>query len=454
MNDAAIIVLGLGATGYSCVRHLAGSRPVVAVDTRPQPPFLNAVRSEFPAVEVLIGDAWRRSLDALDSAERLLVSPGIGLDHCLVAAARAKGVAIGSDIELFLDAARASATPVAGITGTNGKSTVATLVHQLLIAAGVDAAAGGNLGTPALDLLDQPRQAHVLELSSFQLERLPPPELHVASLLNVSADHLDRHSDMAAYLAAKRRIYLGAKSAVGVAGDPRTLPPDGVPSILVDDGSGRADGSDGWRLGADELIVDGCPLPRRALALKGRHNHVNALAAAAIAKQFGVDARRHLDVLTGFGGLPHRSVLVAELDGVAYIDDSKATNVGACRAALEGFGDGEDNVVLIAGGDAKGAAFDGLRNAVARHVSHLVLMGRDAHLLAKALAGAADITYAEDMGHAVRLARAAAHTGDTVLLSPACASFDAYANFEERGEHFAAEVRALAGSGVLAGAAA
>ena len=447
MNDAATIVLGLGATGYSCVRHLAAKRRIVAVDTRPQPPFLDAVRGGFPQVQVLVGDAWRQALDALGSAERLLVSPGVGLDHCLVAAARAKGVAIGSDIELFLDTARARATPTVGITGTNGKSTVATLVHELLVAAGVDAAAGGNLGTPALDLLDQPRQAYVLELSSFQLERLPPPGLAVASLLNLSADHLDRHADMAAYVAAKRRIYLGAERAVGLAGDPRTLPPAHVPSILIE-------GSDGWRLGADEIVVDGCPLPRLSFALRGRHDHANALAAAAIAKQAGVDVRGHLDVLTSFRGLPHRSALVAELDGVAYVDDSKATNVGACRAALEGFGDGAGNVVLIAGGDAKGAAFDGLREAVARHVSKLVLMGRDADVLAKDLAAAACVAYADDMGHAVRLAQAAARPGGIVLLSPACASFDAYASFEERGEHFKAEVLGLAGSGGgLAGAA-
>ena len=446
MSQAATIVLGLGATGYSCVRHLAAAQHVLAVDTRPQPPFLDAVRRDFPHVQVLVGGAWRQALSALDSAERLLASPGVGLDHCLVAAAQARGVAIGSDIELFLDAARASATPTVGITGTNGKSTVATLAHELLVAAGVDAAVGGNLGTPALDLLDDGRDAYVLELSSFQLERLPPPRLRVASLLNLSADHLDRHADMAAYVAAKRRIYLEAESAVGMAGDPRALPPAGIPSILVGD-------SDGWRLGAEEIVVDGCPLPTRSLNVKGRHNHANALAAAAIAKQVGVDVRSHLDVLAGFRGLPHRSALVAELDGVAYIDDSKATNVGACRAALDGFGDGAGNVVLIAGGDAKGAAFDGLREAVARHVSQVVLMGRDATMLARDLAAAAGIVHADDMGHAVRLARAAARPGDIVLLSPACASFDAYANFEERGEHFAAEVLGLAGAGGSTGAA-
>ena len=436
MNERCTIVFGLGATGFSCVRHLAAEARVVAVDTRPQPPYLDAVLRDCPQVEVLVGSRWRQALGALEAADRLLVSPGIDLQHGFIAAARAKGVALASDIELFLDAARRRGTPTMGITGTNGKSTVATLVYQLLTAAGVDAAVGGNLGTPALDMLDERCQAYVLELSSFQLERLSAANLRVASLLNLSADHLDRHADMAAYAAAKRRIYRGAESAVGNACDVRTLPARDVPCIAVG-------GDPRWRVGADELIVDGRRLPTAALALKGRHNHVNAVAAAAIAKQAGVDVRNHLDVLAGFQGLPHRSALVAELDGVAYINDSKATNVGACHAALEGFGDGKDNIVLIAGGDGKGADFGGLRTAVARHVSQLVLMGRDANALAKPLACVASVAYADDMRHAVHLARSMAEPGNVVLLSPACASFDTYASFAERGDCFAAEVRAL-----------
>ena len=435
MSRRTTIVIGLGATGYSCVRHLAASDRVLAIDTRAAPPFLQAVQRELPQVEILAPRHWH---GALRAAERVVVSPGIALDHCLVATARAAGAAITSDIELFLAAA---AAPVVGITGTNGKSTVATLVGELLAAAGADVGVGGNLGTPALDLLAEDRDGYVLELSSFQLERLRRPGLAVAAVLNVSADHLDRYPSLDAYAASKRRIYAGAGRAVFNALDPRTAPDASMSDAIALHRDPR------WRLDGDDLVADGARLPTAALAMQGRHNHGNALAALAIAHQAGVGVAAAKPVLSRFQGLPHRATVVAEVGGVTFVNDSKATNVGACLAALAGFGNGAGNIVLIAGGDAKGASFDALGSAVARHVGQLVLLGRDADVIAQALAGAAPTARARDMGDAVRIAHNVARPGDVVLLSPACASFDMYADYRARGDHFTAMVQEFAAAG-------
>ena len=428
MTDPATFILGLGLTGYSCIRHLAGRERLMAFDTRSAPPCLGEVRSEYPDVEIVDPARW---VDALGAARRVVASPGIAMDHEVLATARAARIPVTSDIELFLSAAR---RPVVGVTGTNGKSTVATLVGKLFAAAGRNVGVGGNLGTPALDLLGEDMDGYVLELSSFQLERITMPRLAVGAVLNVSADHLDRYPDIASYAGAKRRIYGGVQRAVYNADDPRTRPDVAVPAIALN-------GATGWRLEDDALVVDGRRVEADALALKGRHNRFNALAAAAIAHQAGIDV--DIGAMAGFRGLPHRSNVVAEVDGVSYVDDSKATNVGACLAALDGFGSGDKNLVLIAGGDAKGASFECLADAVRRHVSRLILIGRDAGEIARALGNVAPAVRVAGMGEAVAVAHDAAHAGDTVLLSPACASFDMYADFNARGEDFAAEVQRL-----------
>ena len=433
MNPRATIVIGLGATGFSCVKHLRGRGVrVFALDTRPSPPYADAVRTRFPDVEILSLGGFER---ALRTAGRAVVSPGIALDHCLVRRARDADLALTSDIALFLEVADA---PVVGITGTNGKSTVTALTSELLTANGLVAPAGGNLGTPALDLLADGVDAYVLELSSFQLERIDEPGLDVAAILNVTPDHQDRYLDMSTYAAAKRRIYAGAKCAVYNADDPLTVPDadfQGRRIALNQDPSWRIDG---------DLVIDGARVPVADIALTGRHNHFNALAAVGIARQLtrAPLATTH-DVLRRAlaGGLPHRSALVAEVDGVEFMDDSKATNVGAVFAALEGFGTGRRNIVLIAGGDAKGASFEALRSVVARHVSHLVVIGRDAPAVEGGLKGCARVLRADDMRHAVQLAGQHAREGQTVLLSPGCASFDMYDSYEARGEDFANAVR-------------
>ena len=441
MTEPATIVLGLGATGYSCVRHLCGAarpRPVFAVDTRPAPPRAEAVRTRFPEVAVVAPGDFER---ALANADRVVVSPGIPLDHCLVRKARAANLAVTSDIELFLAAATA---PVVGITGTNGKSTVTALVGELLQAAGLDAPTGGNLGTPALDLLAPGVDAYVLELSSFQLERLANPGLAAAAVLNVTPDHQDRHRSLADYAAAKRRIYRGARAAVFNADDALTVPDSGFAGRTV-----ALNGDAAWRADAGAVVIDGERIPAADIALAGAHNCFNALAAAALARQVAdvpvATVRAVLRQALG-GGLPHRTAVVAEIGGVTYIDDSKATNAGAAAAALAGLGDGRQNIVLIAGGDAKGATFEALGDVVESHVSRVVLLGRDAEVLARSIADRAPTSWAKDMRHAVGLAAQHAEAGQTVLLSPACASFDMYESYAARGDDFAAAVRALPGA--------
>ena len=439
MTAPATLVVGLGATGRSIIGHLTGRERVLAIDTRAAPPLADELRRTFPSVEFFAPDAWRR---ALASASRVALSPGLALDHPWAADARAAGTPLVSDIELFL--AAAAPTPVVGVTGTNGKSTVVALLGELFAAAGLDAGVGGNLGPPALDLLGPGRDIYALELSSFQLERLAKPALHVAAVLNVTADHGDRHPDLDAYAAVKRRIYRGAAHAVCNADDPRTAPAAGAdaPARVI-----ALNGDPKWRLDGPDLVLNGSRVATAELALNGRHNHFNALAATAVAWRAGLAVDRQRAALARFEGLPHRVEQVATVDGVAYVDDSKATNVDACRAALESFGDGRGNIVLIAGGDAKGADFDELAATLRRHVGLLVLIGRDADRLAAVAGNDLATTRAADMAEAVRVARRAARPGDTVLLSPACASFDMYGDFAARGDAFRTAARGLANGG-------
>ena len=422
-SRSGTIVLGLGETGRSCVAFLHGREPLAAFDTRPNPPGLTELRGAHPDLRLIDAANWDAEVSR---ATRVLVSPSIDPEHCLVRRARAGGAAIASDIELFLAAAQA---PVIGITGTNGKSTVTALVGELLAATGRDVGVGGNLGPPALDLLHPNRDAYVLELSSFQLQRLRRPGLAIACVLNVSADHLDRHHNIVRYAACKRRIYGGCEAAVFNADDAHTWPQTG---------GGTAVGRGEWRIAGDTLFLGGETMTTQEVALKGRHNHFNVLAAAAVAAAAGMAVTEMKPILRRFAGLPHRCTEVTRIAGVTFVDDSKATNVGACRAALEGLGNASGNLVWIAGGDAKGATFEELAAPARRHVAHAVLIGRDAARLAQGLGDAVPVTRAADMHTAVREAWRLAQPNRTVLLSPACASFDMYDNYEARGRDFAA----------------
>ena len=426
----ATLVLGLGQTGRSVLRHLAGTVEMIGVDTRDDDAILAGVERDFPSVDCIPTDRFDT---ALERSDRVVVSPGIPIDDERVSRARARSLAITSDIEMFLDTV---GVPVVGVTGTNGKSTVTSLTGHLLAGAGQVAATGGNLGPPALDLIAPEVDRYVVELSSFQLERLENPGLDVGICLNVTDDHLDRHASMENYAAIKRRIFDGSRVAIFNRVDPATQPVGRCShSITL--------GGHDWRVDDDRIIADGHSIDRADLPLYGDHNAFNMLAALAAARASGVDVPTTAPLLRTFAGLPHRGSVVADVAGVRFVDDSKATNVGATAAALAG----DDRVVLIAGGDGKGASFEPLVDPVRRNVSAAVLIGRDAERLAHTLDAATDVRFADSLDGAVTAAFALArqYQAGCVLLSPACASLDMFENFAERGEQFGRAARRIAG---------
>ncbi len=435
------IVVGLGKSGLSSARFLVRrGEPVTVVDSREHPPCLDELRRELPEVEVITGPF---DAGVLRRAERLVVSPGVSLRERAIAAAIAADVPVLGDIELF---ARHADAPVIAITGSNGKSTVTTLLGEMAREAGVAVKVGGNIGTPALELLegDAP-DFYLLELSSFQLETTDSLNPLAASVLNVSADHMDRYDTLADYADAKQRIFRGDGVMVINADDPRVrkMVRPGRKVVRFTAGTPgkgdyglRSSNGEGWLARGEQLI-----LPVRELRIPGRHNQLNALAALALGEAMGLPQAAMVEALRRFSGLPHRTEWVAEIDGVNWYNDSKATNVGATLAALEGF---EEQVVLIAGGEGKGADFSTLCQTVAVKARAVILMGRDASLMARVLEGMAPVEHAEDMADAVARAYRWAEPGDSVLLSPACASFDMYDGFEARGRAFVAAVNRLA----------
>ncbi len=437
-----VLVVGLGKTGMSCARFLARRGAAVAVtDTRLEPPGLEAIRRELPDVALFLGGFDR---SAFAAAELVVVSPGVSVEEPAIREARARGVPVLGDVELF---ARSAQAPVAAITGSNGKSTTTMLLGEMARIAGRRAAVGGNLGEPALDLLDPAIELYVLELSSFQLETTESLAPAVATVLNLSPDHMDRYPDLAAYAAAKARIFRSATVAVVNRDDPAvTAMPGGRERrgftlgepAAGDYGVRLRDGSP-WLCRGDEPLIAAA-----AVAIPGSHNRANALAALAMGDALGLPPEAMREALRSFRGLRHRTELVAEIDGVRFYDDSKGTNVGATAAALEGFADGTPaRTVLIAGGDGKGQDFTALGPLLARTARCVVLIGRDAPLIEAALDPATPRVHARDMAEAVRVAAGQASPGDRVLLSPACASFDMFRNYEHRGDVFAEAVRRL-----------
>lgn len=435
-SAARVAVIGLGKTGVSALRFLHRQGiACLAMDTRDQPPGLTAAQA-LSGVPVICGELHA---DWLTWATHLLVSPGIGLERPEIRAALEHGVALISDIDLFADQVRA---PVVGVTGSNGKSTVTTLVAEMAKAAGLKVGAGGNLGTPALDLLADDCQLYVLELSSFQLERTRRLRPEAGVVLNVSPDHLDRHPDLESYAAIKGRLLTWSRFKLVNGDDPEvtrlasTLPGPRFRFSLTDP---TADYGLLRHRNQDWLTCRGKRiLPVAEVKLTGRHNLANALAALALAEAVGIPLADAVSVLRQFEGLPHRMQTVAEIDGVVWINDSKGTNVGATMAAVSGL---SGPVILLAGGDGKGADFSVLRPAVVGKVRAAVVYGRDRNRLAEALAEVTEIRVVEDLPKAVTVARQIAQRGDVVLLSPACASFDQFENYQARGDCFTQLVR-------------
>jgi UDP-N-acetylmuramoylalanine--D-glutamate ligase len=438
------VVVGLGKTGVSCLRYLAKRGIAVsATDTRHAPPGLAELGDLANSLDIRLGGF---DLSLLDDASQVLMSPGVSLDEPIARTARARGIEVLGDVELFARAVRA---PVIGITGTNGKSTVTSLVAAMAAAAGRRVLAGGNLGVPALELLEQPvPDLYVLELSSFQLETTSSLRLKAAVVLNVTADHLDRYPSVAAYALAKSRIFAGASTVVLNADDPLVAAMRGVSASahVVTFSIERADADFTLlRSGTQTLLARRGEevLDLARMKISGLHNAANALAALALGEAAGLPLSAMLGALESFPGLSHRSAWVADVAGVRYIDDSKGTNVGATLAAVAGM---QGPLVMIAGGVGKGQDFMPLAAAFRGKVRHTVLIGKDAPLLATALYGVCPTQIVASMPEAVAAAAAVARAGDTVLLSPACASLDMFRDYGQRGDAFAAAVRELQGA--------
>ena len=438
-TEASVLVFGMGATGASCARYFADRGAVAEfVDTRKNPPGLDAIMDAMPDARVHVGAAPARLPGGI---RRVVVSPGVDLQEPLMLEARDRQIDIVSDIDLFMAECQGR---VVAITGSNGKSTVTSMLGSLLSAVGWSVATGGNLGTPALDLLDSEIEIYALELSSFQLERSQPIPADVAVLLNLSPDHLDMHSDMVAYSSAKARVYAACKHAV-VNRDDRKLA-SMVPSGVTTTSFGLdapAEGAFGIRpTSGGECIAygDTLLLSVDAFPLIGRHNLSNALAAVALGAALGADVHSLAQALKRCRSLPHRMEPIPTTDGVTWINDSKATNVGAAVTSIAGI---DDPFILIAGGDGKGADFRALADSVSGRNCDVILLGRDATLIAQALDSVCSVTIVESIREAVRRAVALSKVGHTVLLAPACSSHDMFANFAERGQAFAAAVREL-----------
>ena len=432
------LVLGLGATGLSIARYLQRNNgDATFYDSRDEPPGIDELKDIFPDAKVVLGS--NRLPGKID---RVIASPGIADNDDLLVKARKKKLEVISDIELF---ARDATAPFVAITGSNGKSTVTTLVYHMCRADGRTVLAGGNLGEPALDLLDEDTpDIYVLELSSFQLQRTQTLPAEVAVLLNVSPDHLDWHADEGEYRRAKYRVYYEARAAVVNRADETAADAAKHIDNIVTFGLDKPeDGHFGIRCDDDDVYLahgDMLLIAVSDMRMVGLHNQANALAALAVGKLLGLEMPSMLQVLGEFPGLSHRMQFVARKGAVDYINDSKATNVAAAVASIQSI---DGTVVLVAGGEGKGGNFSELAAALEGKLRAAVLMGTDAEAIADAIDTVMPVYFARDMDDAVCQAAAYAESDDTVLLAPACASFDQFANYGARGEAFSSAVEAL-----------
>jgi UDP-N-acetylmuramoylalanine--D-glutamate ligase len=439
LSGAKVLVVGLGESGYSTVCYLASMGcEVRVIDSRDLPPRLTALRQTHPQAEVQtgsFGSHW------FTEADLLVVSPGISIEIPEIQQARSTGVEVVGDVELF---ARVAQAPILGITGSNGKSTVTAMVGEMATDAGLDVAVGGNIGVPVLDLLRHPEpDLYVLELSSFQLETTNSLETRASALLNISQDHMDRYPDLAAYGRAKMRIMDGAGFQVFCRDDnqiQRLFAGDNLfdRSHCLSFGSSEPDGEreygfrtidqETWIFRGSEPVVE-----TSGIKLNGRHNLLNVMAAIALAEVSGISRQSIIAGAQRFKGLPHRCELVGSWNDIEWVNDSKATNVGATVASLEGM---EAPVILIAGGKGKEADFSLLRQPIIEKAKAVVVIGEDGPLIGTLVADEIPVVEASSMDEAVALAGQWAQAGDRVLLAPACASFDQFRDFQARGNAF------------------
>lgn len=429
IKNKQITVLGLGVTGLGIVRFLLshGLAPKV-VDSRATPPGIDWLKEHAPNLDTHFGN-----LDdaELCSSNMIIISPGLSLKIPAVANAINAGVEVIGDVELF---ARINTKPVVAVTGSNGKSTVVTLAYEVLKEAGYKVALGGNIGTAVLDLLNDDFDVYVLELSSFQLDTTTSLKPVSATVLNVSEDHLDRYDSYQAYIDSKLSIYDGAELIVVNADDIQTHPVERGTTPLISFGDQQGDYHLAQHNGETHFMPKGDTfLPVDTLAVVGKHNYLNTLAVMALLSPFEVSKEQYKNALGQFNGLAHRCQFVAELNGVKYFNDSKATNVGATIAAIDSLASNGENLIVIAGGDAKGADLNALKPYIEQHVKALICFGKDASDLA-AITNKSYLT--NNMEEAVALANVLSSTGNIILLAPACASIDMYNNYMQRGDDF------------------
>ena len=440
MNQPFYLVAGLGKTGHSIAGYLSRrNKPFVVFDTRQSVEGLAAFNTEFPGVDVFLGDLPGTIYQQLAG---IITSPGVALDEPFLQETFRRKIPVFGDIECL---AREIDAPVIAITGTNGKSTVTTLVGEMAKAAGLSVAVAGNIGLPVLDLLDndQHYDLWVLELSSFQLDLTYSLSPIAATILNVSPDHLDRHHTLEAYITAKQRVYHQAQTVISNRDDAQTIPQVATNRTMATSFGLDKPAPGHWGIiekDGTHYLSDGneCLLSTEELRIKGKHNWQNALAACGLAAAAGIKPEYMIKVLKTFTGLPHRCQWVRTLDEIDWINDSKGTNIGATISAISGIGGAmQGKIVLIAGGQGKGADFNELRPSVAEHVRSVVLIGEDADKIEHALADITPVLRATSLEEAVTRARSQATSGDVVLLSPACASLDMFRDFNHRGDVFA-----------------
>lgn len=442
-SDRRTLIVGLGKTGLSCVRYLsARGRSIAVADSRSAPPGLDELRANWPDVAVHLGPF---DAELFAGFNELLVSPGVSIAEPAIAHAAEQGARVRGDIDLFAEAADA---PIIAITGSNGKTTVTTLVRDMARTAGYKVETGGNIGKPALDLLGRGAEIYVLELSSFQLETTTDLNALAATVLNVSDDHLDRYPDKMAYFQAKQRIFQGCKNAIVNLDDALSTPMArqtmrflcfGFHRVNPDTFSTREDDQGLWLTwGLDNILL------ASELKLMGWHNLSNVMAALALGYAAGLPMKAMLEAARTFSGLPHRCEFVRRLAGVDYVNDSKGTNVGATVAALKSLvPERSGKIVLIAGGEGKGAEFSDLAAPMRDRCRAAVLIGRDADRIASVIPPDVPVRRASSLAQAVKTSRELALAGDRVLFSPACASFDMFRDYMDRGNQFRALVQSL-----------
>ena len=430
------IVVGLGKTGTACVRYLhQQGHKIAVVDSRTDPPGFQEIQQKFPEIPLHLGNFHP---EILSQANELIVSPGISLREPALAECLHRGSKVIGEVELFAQAAQA---PIVAITGSNGKSTVASLVGMMATIAGKKVKVGGNIGTPMLDLLEPNVDLYVLELSSFQLETATTLKPTVAVVLNIAEDHMDRYSNLHEYRSTKQRIYKNSATAVINRQDLLSYQNVSLPTQVISFGLNIPQRNNFGTISGYLSYGNNKLLSSNDLKIKGSHNVANALAALALGSAINLPMTAMLQALRNFTGLPHRCQWVTNINGVTWYNDSKGTNIGATKAAIEGLGTTTNGkIVLIAGGIGKGADFTELCDVVAKYVRAIVLFGKDATLIDHALNNVSKIYHAASLTEAIAISKTITLTNDTVLFSPACASFDMFTDFAQRGDVFMAEL--------------